>query len=48
MEEGYDREIVAAVRRFLERDGIPVARDLAHRDEYPHTLVARVNELGLL
>ncbi|MCX8073496.1 MAG: acyl-CoA dehydrogenase family protein [Candidatus Binatia bacterium] len=40
-------EIVAAVRRFVEREVVPVASELEHRNEYPHALVARMKELGL-
>jgi alkylation response protein AidB-like acyl-CoA dehydrogenase len=40
-------EVVATVRRFVERDVLPVASDLEHRDEYPHALVDRMRELGL-
>lgn len=40
-------EIVAAVRRFVERDVMPVASELEHRNEYPHALVDRMKELGL-
>ncbi|MGH8011197.1 MAG: acyl-CoA dehydrogenase family protein [Candidatus Binataceae bacterium] len=47
MDEALDREIVEAVRRFVERDVIPAANELEHRDEYPHQLVARMKELGL-
>ncbi|MGO9453585.1 MAG: acyl-CoA dehydrogenase family protein [Candidatus Binataceae bacterium] len=47
MDEGLDREIIDAVRRFVERDVMPVAADLEHRDEYPHALVAKMKELGL-
>ena len=41
------REIVAAVRDFVDRDVIPVASELEHRDEYPEKLVATMRELGL-
>jgi alkylation response protein AidB-like acyl-CoA dehydrogenase len=41
------KEIVDTVRRFVEREVIPVASTLEHRNEYPHRLVARMNELGL-
>ena len=41
MDEVLEREIVEAVRRFVDRDVIPVASDLEHKDEYPHALVAR-------
>ena len=47
MDEVLDREIVAAVRRFVERDVIPNASALEHRDEYPHAMVATMRELGL-
>src|SRR5208282_2879170 len=47
MDEVLDKEIINAVRRFVERDVMPVASDLEHRDEYPHALVAKMKELGL-
>ncbi|HLW69952.1 MAG TPA: acyl-CoA dehydrogenase family protein [Candidatus Binataceae bacterium] len=47
MDEALDREIVEAVRRFVDRDVIPVATELEHADEYPHALVAKMKELGL-
>ncbi len=47
MDEAVDRDIIDAVRRFVEREVIPVASDLEHRDEYPHALVAGMRELGL-
>src|SRR3984893_9792196 len=47
MDEVLDREVVEAVRRFVDREIIPVASDLEHRDEYPHLLVGRMKELGL-
>jgi alkylation response protein AidB-like acyl-CoA dehydrogenase len=47
MDEALDREVVEAVRRFVDRDVIPVATELEHKDEYPHLLVARMKELGL-
>ena len=40
-------EIVAAVREFVDRDVIPVASELEHRDEYPDELVATMVEMGL-
>ncbi|HVM95918.1 MAG TPA: acyl-CoA dehydrogenase family protein [Candidatus Acidoferrales bacterium] len=40
-------DIVATVRRFVEREVIPVASELEHRNEYPHALVKRLKELGL-
>jgi alkylation response protein AidB-like acyl-CoA dehydrogenase len=47
MDEALDREIVEAVRRFVDREVIPTASELEHNDEYPHALVARMKELGL-
>ena len=47
MDEVLDRDIIDAVRRFVDREVVPVASDLEHRDEYPHALVARMKELGL-
>ena len=40
-------EIVSTVRRFVERDVLPVASELEHRNEYPHALVEQMKELGL-
>ncbi len=45
--EDLRREMVATVKRFVERDVEPVASELEHRDEYPHQLVATMKELGL-
>ncbi len=39
--------IVAAVRRFVQKEVKPVASALEHADRYPHDLVARMKELGL-
>jgi alkylation response protein AidB-like acyl-CoA dehydrogenase len=47
MVEVSDRDIVESVRRFVERDVIPAASELEHRDEYPHALVAAMKQLGL-
>ena len=48
MDEALDREVVEAVRRFVDRDVIPAANELEHNDEYPHALVAQMKELGSL
>ena len=47
MDEAFDREIVEAVRRFVDREVIPAASELEHEDAYPHALVAKMKELGL-
>jgi alkylation response protein AidB-like acyl-CoA dehydrogenase len=41
------QEIVDTIRRFVERDVVPVASTLEHRNEYPSQLVERMKELGL-
>ncbi len=40
-------ELIETIRRFVEREVVPAAGDLDHRNEYPHHLVARMQELGL-
>ncbi len=40
-------ELLATIRRFVERDVLPVASELEHRNEYPHALVAKLKDLGL-
>jgi alkylation response protein AidB-like acyl-CoA dehydrogenase len=40
-------ELIATVRRFVERDVNPVASDLEHADEYPAAIVATMRHLGL-
>jgi alkylation response protein AidB-like acyl-CoA dehydrogenase len=40
------QQIVATVRRFIEREVKPVASEMEHRDEYPHGLVERMRELA--
>src|SRR5215213_8585923 len=42
-----DREVVAGVREWVEREVLPVASDLEHADEYPSELVAQMKEMGL-
>ena len=41
------KEIVATVRDFVDKDVIPVANDLEHRDEYPEEIVEKMKEIGL-
>ena len=40
-------ELIATVRRFVEREVLPVASDLEHADEYPTAIVAGMREMGL-
>jgi alkylation response protein AidB-like acyl-CoA dehydrogenase len=39
--------IVRTVRQFVEKEVIPVASAMDHRNEYPHALVAQMKEMGL-
>ena len=41
------QQMVETVRRFVEREVIPVASILEHKNEYPQRLVDRMKELGL-
>jgi alkylation response protein AidB-like acyl-CoA dehydrogenase len=41
------RAIVQTVRDFVEKEVIPVADELEHRDEYPEQIVEGMKELGL-
>ena len=45
--EDVTAQIVDAVRRFVEREVMPVASELEHADEYPQTLITQMRELGL-
>jgi alkylation response protein AidB-like acyl-CoA dehydrogenase len=40
-------EILKAVRDFVEREILPVATELEHKDEYPTQIVEGLKELGL-
>ncbi|SFC41578.1 acyl-CoA dehydrogenase family protein [Streptomyces aidingensis] len=44
---GIQREILATVRSFVDKEIIPVATELEHRDEYPGDIVAGLKELGV-
>lgn len=39
--------ILRTVRQFVEKEVIPVASAMEHRDEYPHALVSQMKEMGL-
>src|SRR5215470_2461400 len=39
--------IVNTVRKFVEKEVIPVASEMDHRNEYPHELVRQMQEMGL-
>src|SRR5262245_38932319 len=40
-------QIIRTVRTFVDREVMPVATEMEHRDEYPHALVERMKQLGL-
>lgn len=47
-EKQAERElIISTVRKFVEKEVIPVASELEHRNEYPHDLVRQMKEMGL-
>jgi alkylation response protein AidB-like acyl-CoA dehydrogenase len=39
--------IVGTIRKFVEKEVMPVASELEHRNEYPHELVRQMKEMGL-
>jgi alkylation response protein AidB-like acyl-CoA dehydrogenase len=39
--------IVSTVKRFVEKEVIPVASAMDHRNEYPHALVRQMQQMGL-
>ena len=41
------KAIVETVREFVEKDVIPVADEMEHRDEFPEKIVEQMKELGL-
>jgi alkylation response protein AidB-like acyl-CoA dehydrogenase len=42
-----EQAVVAAVRRFVDRDVRPVVREMEHANEYPETLIEQMKELGV-
>ncbi|HXA73172.1 MAG TPA: acyl-CoA dehydrogenase family protein [Acidimicrobiales bacterium] len=47
VDETVRAEIIDTVRKFVQREVIPVASDLEHADAYPEEIVATMRELGL-
>ncbi len=39
--------MVATVRQFVDKEVIPVASEMEHRNEYPHALVEQMRKMGL-
>src|ERR1022692_1879751 len=40
-------EILSAVKSFVDKDILPYATDLEHKDEYPDAIVEAMKEMGL-
>ncbi len=43
----FQTEILATVRRFVDKEIIPNAQELEHTDSYPHAIVEQMREMGL-
>lgn len=43
----FQTEILATVRRFVDKEIIPVASELEHSDTYPQAIVDQMREMGL-
>ena len=39
--------MVATVRQFVDKEVVPVASAMEHRNEYPHALVEQMRKMGL-
>jgi alkylation response protein AidB-like acyl-CoA dehydrogenase len=44
---GEQQEIISAVRTFVEKEILPHATELEHKDEFPEDIVAGMREMGL-
>src|SRR5262249_14029987 len=47
LEEDVQRELIAAIERWLERDVRPVGKEYDHADRWPEKIVTQMRELGL-
>ena len=43
----FQTEILATVRRFVDKEIIPVASELEHSDTYPQAIVDQMRDMGL-
>jgi alkylation response protein AidB-like acyl-CoA dehydrogenase len=43
----FEQDILATVREFTEKEILPVATELEHKDEYPAQIVEELKKLGL-
>ena len=44
---GFQTEIIAAVRQFVDKEIIPTAQELEHSDTYPQAIVDAMRAMGL-
>jgi butyryl-CoA dehydrogenase len=47
VDESVRAEIIETVRKFVQREVVPVASDLEHTDTFPDEIVAKMRALGL-
>lgn len=45
--DAFQKDILKTVRDFVDREVIPVADEMEHRDEYPEKIVEQMKEMGL-
>lgn len=45
--DDFQKDILKIVRDFVDREVIPVADEMEHRDEYPEKIVEQMKEMGL-
>src|ERR1700755_1514588 len=43
----FQKEILSTVKEFVDKEIIPNALDLEHKDEFPEAIVEQVKEMGL-
>jgi alkylation response protein AidB-like acyl-CoA dehydrogenase len=43
----FQTEILATVKSFVDKEILPYATDLEHKDEYPEAIIAGMQEMGL-
>ncbi|MEI7548622.1 MAG: acyl-CoA dehydrogenase family protein, partial [Actinomycetota bacterium] len=43
----FQTEIIHTVRRFVDKEIIPVAQELEHTDTYPQAIVDQMRKMGL-
>ncbi len=43
----FQKEILSTVRTFVDREILPTALELEHKDEFPDAIVAQMAEMGM-